>query len=468
MAELDLAKFKISDLQSYLDLFSNPTLSLDKMKLILQNLWIVALQSDDTRDAMLAKKAVPSLLGLCARTTDHVVKAEISGILALLGHRSDHSVNLVFDGLANIFLDAEFNVFIEGLSGLKEIISASNISDCIDDKNKKKDDSCSCSSGSGGEGEISPAVPVYRHGLSVHATCAILSKLTAVLKSTTLSDSSKTQALDLFVNLADSFIFNETAEFWVWLKANSKKKNATVPLTTFFVSFSAFFEVLKEVSTAKKRSALSFLAEIMCNKIADNTVFLPAISPSVAGVTTLLPMKFIAVSSPIAGITFVPSKIVWTSQVWATFGVDQKMENGKYRIEIESDCASNNMSHVYLGLCATTQLAAVSTVQGYNKAGTCFFSASAVYVGGSAVHSGTVFDNVRTHLFGLELDVDKRILTISVDGLEVPHAVGNIPDAVCFAVCGVYPSQVFEIKSFQKLTVSPTACHNENKVYPWK
>lgn len=240
---------------------------------------------------------------------------------------------------------------------------------------------------------------------------------------------------------------------------------------------SGFSFANKAVSSSSSPSSLSssppplFTSSSSSPPLSTSSSFSPPSSSYVSSLSKLkgkvsnLSLRF--VSNVLIGPAFVKntgSRLKWNSSGAATFFVDPEIVSGIYKIAVE--IKGDEFIGLYFGLAATSLMSQLTDSWLGSVSGSCGVNFNGIRSGGDWIVWEEVFPSEGTVNVALELDAnDPHRLSLFVEGKQIPHCVGNVPERVHFGISGRYSPLSVELKYFARL-ITPTA--HPYDVHSWK
>lgn len=471
MAESNLRSSDIPKLLKELNESSSP----ERIKAILKTFLICSSENKDVAVELLEVGAVEALIGLFNSEKGKAYQGQIACIFLLLSfERSGNEKNYVLEGtmmaLSNIFSKSNTNVFLQCLSGIRDIaiISAdNNLSFSLSSSSSSPSSYTSCF-------------------LSVSSSAVLFENASLLLSSQETRDRTKLDILDTLLQLVNTGVMSEAAEYVVWRQTKSRSVSqsqggkssyggsAEISVMRFSKAFEDFAEVIKGISLAKNRTALGCTAKEVYGFIQEKCFFPTQISPSLKSSSLEnqepinFSLKFLA-NSVASYVTNSGNKLHWNSGSRATFFVDPEMNDGLYRISVVFE-RNSSTSAAGIGLSVKENFSKLASMYlRYISSGTCCMIYSGVYCGDSCVSGdNSLFLSTGKVVLGLELDANKHVLYFFVDEKQIPYCVVNVPPSVYFGVSAECTNFNIELKSLAKLTVLSINPNLSCAQYNWK
>lgn len=401
-------------------------------------------------------------------------------------------ISIITTSLSNLFSNTNTDVFLQCLSGVRDVTTSSTGDAECPSPSASVSSSTSLSSSS----SSLPSCPMT-HSLSVTSSAALLEKAAEVVFSTSVGDRDKQDVLDTLLDVVDAGVMNEAAEFVAWRKTqpeaaqsnadscgsggaggrggNGKKNgkeddgidaSSLIPADQFIRAFENFTESVKILSQAKKRRVLAGGAAEIYARIQEKKFFPTFVAIGGSKEPEKLPLNFINNSS-FNHVTNSKGRLYWNSPQWATFFVDQEMNEGLYNVSMEVNGQTGGGEGI--GLAIKTLLNSFSGSYLATMNGTCCLQYGHLYCGTTSVTSSSfcMSGNGKVTL-GLELNANKHILYFFVNGAQIPHCVINVPTSVYFGYTGYYAGLSVELKSLTKLTAPSIDPSTTCTSYAWR
>lgn len=479
MIEVDSSSLQVEDLKQVLS-----TLSLESStppEKILKKLLIFSSENGDAVSEMLNNGAVKVLSSLFSSTKlKKSEKTKIASVLILLtftDEKSDENElsGIVASTLASVYKVSDFNVFLQSIVGIKEIL---------------------LSSASPSSSSPLPTPPIGIHSLSISVCAILFEQITAALCSSTFSsasvsvsasasssafasvpllrDEEKQKLLEALVDVVETGAMSEAIRFAVWCKSEEGKGSGgeggggggsggsgregeagktNSYANRFSNAFEAFAKSLKVLWEGKRKSGLTILAKSLSSDI-ENKQFFPDVAIGVEGSDKSslekLPIKFVANQYANGLVTIASGKLTWVKEGWVTMALDEEIVKGIYKVDFE--CDGNLGGNTFFGISTRSTIFSYLNKQLYHDG--CAIWSYGLYSGGNQILSQEFYTRNGKAALSLEVNADARSVHFIVNGKQIPHCFVNIPPSVLVYVSQYYRS-IIEVKSFQRL-LKPT------------